>query len=141
MPRSAAQRSRTSSGADTSRVGWTTSAMRVGGDLATTSQTLVPSASGRLRRARWGTVRMMDADRGPGNVGRDELRAAIGACIDCAQAGTAWADADAAEEEVAELRTCIGLCSDCAEVCGATARVLSRQTRYGEFLVQRLLQA
>src|SRR2546421_576865 len=75
MPRSAAQRSRTSSGADTSRVGWTTSAMRVGGDLATTSQTLVPSASGRLRRARWGTVRMMDADRARELLARERSRA------------------------------------------------------------------
>ena len=87
------------------------------------------------------TRELLDAGPGPGNLDRDELSAAIDACLDCAQACTACADADAAEEEVAELRTCIGLCSDCADVCGATARVLSRQTRYDEFLVQRLLQA
>ena len=77
----------------------------------------------------------------PESLDPDELSAAIDACLESAQACTACADADIAEEDVAELRTCIGLCLDCADVCGATSRVLSRQTRYDEFLVHRLLQA
>jgi hypothetical protein len=87
------------------------------------------------------TREMLDAGPGPGNLDPDELAAAIDACLDCVQSCTSCADADLAEDDVAELRTCIGLCDDCADVCDATARVLSRQARYDEFLVQRLLQA
>ena len=71
----------------------------------------------------------------------DDLAAAIDACLDCLQSCTACADADLAEDDVADLRTCIGLCNDCADVCGTTARVLSRQARYDTYLVHRLLHA
>jgi hypothetical protein len=82
-------------------------------------------------------------DTGPGaeNLDKDELAAAIDACLDCVQSCTFCVDADVAGDDVAEMRTCIGLCNDCADVCGATARVLSRQVRYDEFLIHRLLQA
>jgi hypothetical protein len=85
--------------------------------------------------------KLFDAGPHPADLDPDELAAAIDACLDCAQACTACADADISEDDVADLRTCIGLCLDCADVCGATARVLSRQTWYDEFLVHRLLQA
>jgi hypothetical protein len=84
---------------------------------------------------------LLDAGPGPGSLDPDELSAAIDACLDAAQACTACADADLAEDDVAEMRTCIGLCSDCADVCTATARVLSRQAGYDQLLVHRLLQA
>jgi len=71
----------------------------------------------------------------------DELVAAIEACLDCEQSCTACADADVAEDDVANLRRCIGLCSDCADICSTTARVLSRETRHDPVLVQRQLEA
>jgi hypothetical protein len=83
---------------------------------------------------------LLDTRPAPGGVDLDELSAAIEACLDVAQACTSCADADLAEEDVAELRMCIGLCSDCADVCAAAARVLSRQIEYDRGLVQRLLE-
>jgi uncharacterized protein DUF326 len=84
---------------------------------------------------------MLEAAPGRQSLDLDDLAAAIDACLDAEQACTSCADSSVAEDDVAELRTCIGLCSDCADLCGTTARVLSRQLRYDELLVHRLLQA
>ena len=84
---------------------------------------------------------MLDAAPSAGVFDAADLAAAIDACGDCVQACTACADADVTEDDVARMRACIGLCLDCADVCSATLRVLSRQARYDELMVQRLLQA
>ena len=84
---------------------------------------------------------MLEAAPDHVDLGVAEVAAAIEGCLDAAQACTACADACLGEADVAALRACIGLDLDCADVCGATARVLSRQTRYDAFLVQRLLHA
>ena len=85
--------------------------------------------------------RMVEAAPGPSDLGAVEVAAAIDVCADAAQACVSCADACLAEEDVTALRVCIGLDLDCSDVCGAVARVLSRQTRYDAILVQRLLDA
>jgi hypothetical protein len=84
---------------------------------------------------------MLDAAPGAAIFEPADLASAIDACGDCVQTCIACADADVAERDVAEMRACIGLCLDCADVCAATLRVLSRQARYDDLMVQRLLQA
>ena len=71
----------------------------------------------------------------PGDVppGVAEIAAAIDACLNCVQSCTSCADADLAEDEVAEMRTCIALCLNCADVCELTARVLSRLAHWDHF--------
>jgi hypothetical protein len=79
----------------------------------------------------------------PGDVplGIAEIAAAVDACLNCVQSCTSCADADLAEDDVAEMRTCIALCLNCADVCELTARVLSRLAHWDHFVVHRLLQA
>ena len=84
---------------------------------------------------------MFTATRDPDGLDAADVAGAIDACSDAVQACTSCADSCLAEDDVAALRGCIGLDLDCADVCGATARVLSRQTRYDDFLVHRLLDA
>jgi hypothetical protein len=67
---------------------------------------------------------------GPSEVDRETLARCIAECFDCARSCTACADADLAEEEVAEMRRCIRLCLDCADICDAAGRVVSRQTHF-----------
>jgi hypothetical protein len=76
-----------------------------------------------------------------GGVDKDKLAACIRACVDCAQASTACADACLSEDMVAELRTCIRTDLDCADVCAATGRVLSRHTGYDANLTRAVLEA
>jgi hypothetical protein len=66
----------------------------------------------------------------PSEVDREALARCIAECYDCARSCTICADADVAEEDVAEMRRCIRLCLDCADVCIATGRLVSRQTEY-----------
>jgi hypothetical protein len=66
----------------------------------------------------------------PSEVDREALARCISECYDCARSCTICADADVAEEDVAEMRRCIRLCLDCADVCIATGRLVSRQTEY-----------
>jgi hypothetical protein len=79
----------------------------------------------------------------PGDVppGVAEVAAAVDACLSCVQSCTSCADADLAEDDVAEMRTCIALCLNCADVCELTARVLSRLAHWDQVVVHRLLQA
>ena len=73
---------------------------------------------------------MLEAHPGPARIDRDLLAGCIDHCLACLQSCTACADADLAEDDVAEMRRCIRICLDCADVCDATARLLSRQTEY-----------
>jgi hypothetical protein len=73
---------------------------------------------------------MLEAHPAPAQVDRDLLARCIDECLACLQSCTACADANLAEDDVAEMRRCIRLCLDCADVCDATARLLSRQTDY-----------
>jgi Domain of Unknown Function (DUF326) len=73
---------------------------------------------------------MLDTHPSPPQIDRDILARCIDECLACLQSCTACADADPAEDDVADMRRCIRLCLDCADVCDATARLLSRQTEY-----------
>jgi hypothetical protein len=73
---------------------------------------------------------MLEAHPWPAQIDRDMLARCIDECLACLQSCTACADADLAEDDVADLRRCIRLCLDCADVCDATGRLLSRQTEY-----------
>ena len=76
-----------------------------------------------------------------GGVDRDAFRACIEACVECAQAYTACADACLSEDVVAELTTCIRTDLDCADVCETTGRVLSRHTGYDANVTRAVLEA
>lgn len=76
-----------------------------------------------------------------GTVDRRLLRAAIEACVECAQVCTACADACLGEKMVADLATCIRANLDCADVCEATGRVLSRHTGYDAEVTRAMLEA
>jgi hypothetical protein len=78
---------------------------------------------------------------GAGGTDRDLLVAAIDACFECEQTCTSCADACLAEDMVADLRTCIRRNLDCADVCGATGRVLSRQTAPDGGTLRAVLEA
>ena len=73
---------------------------------------------------------MLESHPSPAQLDRDLLARCIDECLASLQSCIACADADLAEDDVAEMRRCIRLCLDCADVCDATARVLSRQTEY-----------
>ena len=66
----------------------------------------------------------------PSEVDREVLARCIADCYDCARSCTICADADLAEEDVAEMRRCTRLCLDSADVCIATGRMVSRQTEH-----------
>ena len=82
-------------------------------------------------------------DTYPGTLNADAglLAATIDALSDCAQACTADADANLAEQNLAHMVRCIRLCLDCADVCTATLRVISRQTRYDASVARPQLEA
>jgi Domain of Unknown Function (DUF326) len=73
---------------------------------------------------------MLEAHPRPAQIDRDVLVRCIDECSACETSCTACADANLAEEDVVDLRKCIRLCLDCADVCGATGRLLTRQTEY-----------
>ena len=66
---------------------------------------------------------------------------ALKALSTCAEVCTACADACIAEAHVEQLRRCIRTDLDCADVCGATARVLMRQTETPNEIVHAQLHA
>src|SRR5438093_9591052 len=75
------------------------------------------------------TVRdMLEAHPRSTALDRDLLLRCIDECVDCAATCTSCADADLGEADVQELVRCVRLCLDCADVCGATGRILIRQT-------------
>ena len=87
------------------------------------------------------TREMLESSPVPVALDAAEVAEAIDACLDCVQACTGCADADLAEEDVAELRQCIALDQTCADVCAVTARVLSRPAHWDRYVTHRLLQA
>jgi erythromycin esterase-like protein len=82
-------------------------------------------------------------DTYPGTLTTDAgaLAATLEALSDCAQACSADADADLAEQNLAEMVKCIRLCLDCTDVCTATIGVVSRQTYYDPTITRPLLEA
>ena len=84
---------------------------------------------------------MLDTYHRTLNLDPGLLAAAIDAASDCAQACTADADADLAEQDLAEMVKCIRLCLDCTDVCTATLGVVSRQTAYDPTITRPLLEA
>jgi hypothetical protein len=82
-------------------------------------------------------------DTYPGTLNADAgvLAATLDALSDCAQACAADADADLAEQNLAEMVRCIRLCLDCVDVCTATLGVVSRQTAYEPTITRPLLEA
>jgi hypothetical protein len=82
-------------------------------------------------------------DTYPGTLNADAgvLAATLDALSDCAQACAADADADLAEQNLAEMVRCIRLCLDCTDVCTATLGVVSRQTAYEPTITRPLLEA
>jgi hypothetical protein len=77
----------------------------------------------------------------PANIDVDRLAAAIDALNECAQACTADADADLAEQNVGDLVRCIRLCLDCRDVCETTVSVLSRRPEEDADIIRPLLEA
>lgn len=75
------------------------------------------------------------------SLDRTLLAMVIDKIVECSRACTACADACLSEEEVADLRRCIRTNLDCGDVCDATARVLSRHTRYDANVSRTLLEA
>jgi hypothetical protein len=69
----------------------------------------------------------------------DALAACVNECSACEQACTACADACLAED--ADMARCIRTDLDCADVCGATGRVLSRQTEPSPALLRAQVEA
>ena len=74
-------------------------------------------------------------------LGAAAVAAAIDACLRCVQTCTTCANADLAEDDVAEMRVCAALCITCADVCDVTARVLSRPAQSDQLVVHHLLDA
>jgi hypothetical protein len=85
--------------------------------------------------------RLLDSYPGEVDVDSDVLAATIEALNDCAQACAADADADLAEQNVAELVKCVRLCLDCADTCAATVSVISRRTEPDPAVTRALLEA
>ena len=84
---------------------------------------------------------LLDTYPGTANADAAVLAATIDALSDCAQACAADADADLAEQNLAEMVKCIRLCLDCVDVCTATLGVVSRQTNYDPTITKPLLEA
>lgn len=87
------------------------------------------------------TKEMIDAVPGALPLGADGVAAAIDACLRCVQSCTTCANADVAENDIAEMRRCIAQCLNCADVCDATARLLSRPAYSDPAVILPLLQA
>ena len=85
--------------------------------------------------------RMLETHPHPSSMDREALASCVHACFDCEQTCTACADACLAEDMVAELRRCIRLNLDCADICGATGRLLSRQTEPNPAVLRAQLEA
>jgi len=71
---------------------------------------------------------MLEAHPRASTLDREPLLRCIDECVACAAACTSCADADLGEPDVHELVRCVRLCLDCADACGATGRILIRQT-------------
>jgi hypothetical protein len=85
--------------------------------------------------------RMIETNPSPAPVDSPTLAECIDACFDCDQTCTACADACLGEGDLQMLARCIRLDLDCAEVCGATGRILSRQTATDPQMLRVALEA
>jgi hypothetical protein len=74
-------------------------------------------------------------------IDEDSLVICIQEGLNCAQAGTACADACAADPSAAHLGRCAGSALNCADVATAVVRVLSRPTAYDSEVTRAALQA
>ena len=70
----------------------------------------------------------------------DALARCVDECFRCAATCTSCADACLAEELVQDLVRCIRVNLDGADVCGATGRVLARQTAFEPGLARHVLE-
>jgi hypothetical protein len=77
----------------------------------------------------------------PQSTVNEALTRCIEQCVACELTCTSCADACLAEEHVQELVRCIRLNLDCADMCGATGRVLTRQTSSEPRLARSMLEA
>jgi hypothetical protein len=84
---------------------------------------------------------LLDSYPGTLNADTGTLAATIDALSDCAQTCAADADADLAEQDLAEMVKCIRLCLNCADVCAATMGVVTRQAEYDADVTRPLLEA
>ena len=84
---------------------------------------------------------LLDSYPGTLNTDAGVLASTIDALSDCAQACTADADANLAEQNLADMVRCIRLCLDCADICTTTLRVISRQTSYDASVTRAQLEA
>lgn len=84
---------------------------------------------------------MLQTHPGPAAVDEAALVECIEACYECAQSCTACADACLGEDDPKSLSRCVRLNLDCADICGATGRVVSRQTGFEPQLVRAMLRA
>lgn len=84
---------------------------------------------------------MLDTFPGTFGFDRQELADAIDALTGCAMTCMQCADACLSEPSVADMAACIRLDLDCADICGATARVIGRQTAYDAGVTRAMLEA
>ena len=76
------------------------------------------------------------------DVDANLLAGTIDALVECANTCTQCADACLSEDALSsDLAKCIRWNLDCADVCGATSRVVSRQTGYDANVTRSLLEA
>jgi Domain of Unknown Function (DUF326) len=87
------------------------------------------------------TKQLIDTVPGGVALGAEAVAAAVDACLSCLQSCTTCANADLAEDDVADMRVCIARCLTCADVCDTTARVLSRPAYSEPAVIHPLLQA
>lgn len=85
--------------------------------------------------------RMIETNPNHTPVDAATLAECIEACFDCAQVGTACADACLGEQEIQTLVKCIRDDLDCADICAATGNVLSRQTQPTLAVTRNILEA
>jgi uncharacterized protein DUF326 len=84
---------------------------------------------------------MLETHPQPTSGEPDTLVRSIEACVDWAATCTSCADADLGESDLQMLVRCIRLCLDCADVCGATGRIVTRQTTPGGGVVRPTVEA
>lgn len=78
---------------------------------------------------------------GLAGVDKQLVSRAIDACYDCAQMCIACADADLAEDTVADMVRDISTDLNCADICLTTGRMLSRPTGFDAVVALRTVEA
>ncbi len=83
---------------------------------------------------------MIHAHPAPPEADLAALSRCVQACAECVQTCTACADACLSEPQILKLVRCVRLNLDCADLCGATMRVLSRQTQPDSRILTSVLE-